>query len=41
MTAENFWNNRDQAQKVIDEANSIRNKIEPLLRPRNSSRILG
>ena len=32
MAAENFWNNREQAQKVIDEASSIRNKIEPLLK---------
>ena len=32
MAAENFWNNREQAQKTIDEANSLRNKIEPLLK---------
>jgi peptide chain release factor 2 len=32
MAAENFWNNREQAQKVIDEANSHRNKTEPLLK---------
>ena len=32
MAAENFWNNREQAQKVIDESNSLRNKIEPLLK---------
>ena len=32
MAAENFWNNREQAQKLIDEANSLRNKIEPLLK---------
>jgi len=32
MGAETFWNNRDQAQKVIDEANSLRGKIDPLLR---------
>ncbi|MBI3852962.1 MAG: peptide chain release factor 2 [Verrucomicrobia bacterium] len=31
MAAENFWNNREQAQKLIDEANSLRSKIEPLL----------
>ena len=30
MAADNFWNNRDQAQKQIDEANLIRKKIEPL-----------
>ena len=30
MAADNFWNNREQAQKLIDEANSLRNKIEPL-----------
>ncbi len=32
MAAENFWNNREQAQKLIDEANSLRKKIEPLLK---------
>jgi len=30
MAADNFWNNREKAQEVIDEANSLRNKIEPL-----------
>ncbi len=32
MAAETFWNNREQAQKLIDEANSLRNKTEPLLK---------
>ena len=31
MASDNFWNNREQAQKLIDEANSLRGKIEPLL----------
>jgi peptide chain release factor 2 len=30
MAAESFWNNREQAQKLIDEAGSIRRKVEPL-----------
>ena len=30
--AENFWNNREQAQKLIDEANSLRNRIDPLVK---------
>jgi peptide chain release factor 2 len=30
MAADNFWNNREKAQTVIDEAGVIRNKIEPL-----------
>ena len=30
MAGDNFWNNREKAQKLIDEANSLRNKIEPL-----------
>jgi peptide chain release factor 2 len=30
MAADNFWNNRDKAQTVIDEAGVIRNKLEPL-----------
>jgi len=32
MAADNFWNNREQAQKLIDEANSLRNRVEPLLK---------
>jgi len=32
MAADNFWNNRDQAQKFIEEANSLRNRIDPLLK---------
>ena len=31
MAANNFWSNREKAQTLIDEANSLRNKIEPLL----------
>jgi peptide chain release factor 2 len=32
MAADSFWNNREQAQKLIDEANSLRGKTEPLLK---------
>jgi len=32
MAADNFWNNREQAQKLIEEANSLRDKVEPLLK---------
>ncbi len=32
MTQESFWNNREQAQKTIDEANTLRKKIEPLIK---------
>ena len=32
MAGENFWNNRDQAQKLIEESNTLRNKIDPLLK---------
>jgi peptide chain release factor 2 len=32
MAEDNFWNNREQAQKLIEESNSLRNRIEPLLR---------
>ncbi len=32
MAAESFWNNREQAQKLIEESNSHRGKIEPLLK---------
>src|SRR5206468_7353773 len=31
MAKETFWNSREQAQKLIDEASSLRKKIEPLL----------
>ncbi|MDE3067867.1 MAG: peptide chain release factor 2 [Verrucomicrobiota bacterium] len=31
MAADQFWNHREKAQQVIDEANSLRGKIEPLL----------
>ena len=30
MALDTFWNNREQAQKVIDEANALRGKIDPL-----------
>jgi peptide chain release factor 2 len=30
MARENFWNNRETAQRLIDEANSIRRKLDPL-----------
>lgn len=32
MAVDNFWNNREQAQKVIEEANTLRAKTEPLLK---------
>jgi peptide chain release factor 2 len=31
MAADTFWNNREQAQKIIDEAGTLRGKVEPLL----------
>ena len=31
MAAESFWNNREQAQKLIDEANTLRKKLDPLV----------
>src|SRR5206468_2533800 len=31
MADEKFWNNREQAQKLIDESNAIKKKIEPLI----------
>src|SRR6266550_2688178 len=31
MASDNFWNSREQAQKLIEEANSRRDKVEPLL----------
>jgi peptide chain release factor 2 len=30
MAAENFWSNREQAQKLIDETNALRKKVDPL-----------
>jgi len=32
MASETFWNNREQAQRLIDEANTIRARVEPLLK---------
>jgi peptide chain release factor 2 len=32
MAGETFWSNREQAQKHIEEANTLRNKIQPLLK---------
>jgi peptide chain release factor 2 len=31
MSADTFWNNREQAQTLIDEANTLRKKCDPLL----------
>jgi peptide chain release factor 2 len=31
MAGESFWNNREQAQKLIDEAGTIRKRIDPLI----------
>lgn len=31
MAGETFWNNREQAQKLIDEANALRGRVDPLL----------
>ena len=31
MAQESFWNNRETAQKAIDEANALRKKVDPLL----------
>src|SRR5687767_9059312 len=30
MSGDTFWNNRDQAQKLINEASTLRKKVEPL-----------
>jgi peptide chain release factor 2 len=32
MSQESFWNNREKAQGLIDEANSLRKKTEPVLK---------
>ena len=32
MAQDNFWNNREKAQGLIDEANSLRKKTEPVLK---------
>lgn len=31
MSSETFWNNREQAQRLIDEAASLRKKVDPLI----------
>src|SRR3954452_25395138 len=35
MSAESFWNNREQAQKFIDEAATLRKKVDPLIAAEN------
>src|SRR5208282_5416856 len=32
MAQENFWNNREKAQGLIDEANGLRKKTDPILK---------
>ena len=32
MTQEGFWNNREKAQALIDEANALRKQPEPVLK---------
>ncbi len=32
MAGETFWNNREQAQTLIDESNTLRNRVDPLLK---------
>jgi len=32
MAGDTFWNNREQAQKLVEEVSALRNKIEPLLK---------
>ncbi len=31
MSGETFWNNREQAEKLIDEASALRKRVDPLL----------
>ena len=31
MAADSFWNNREAAQKIIDEGSALRKRIDPLL----------
>jgi len=31
MAGESFWNTRDQAQKLIEEANQLRKRVDPLI----------
>jgi peptide chain release factor 2 len=31
MGRESFWNNREQAQRLIDESNTLRKKVDPIL----------
>ena len=41
MAQDTFWNNRDQAQKLIDEASSLRKKIDPLVQAEKRLEDLG
>lgn len=35
MSADSFWDNRERAQKTVDESNSLKKKLEPLLTSEN------
>ena len=39
MAKDDFWNNREQSQKLIDEAGTLRKKIDPVIAAENSSKI--
>ena len=41
MAGDSFWNNRDQAQKQIEEANALRGRIDPLLRAEKEAEDFG
>jgi hypothetical protein len=32
MSQDNFWDNRNYAQKLVDESSAIKRRIEPLLK---------
>ena len=40
MTKDNFWDNHEQAQKLIGESNEIRRKADPVLAAERQSRDL-
>ncbi len=41
MARETFWNNREQAQRLIDEANGIRRNLDPLIQSEKQYEDLG
>jgi len=41
MSRESFWNNREQAQKIIDESSTLKRRVDPLIAAERQAEDLG